>query len=185
MNFAELPISPALDGAGHCRGRSAACGAANPVPGRTWPAVPRERPRWRPAPPPGNTEPTPNLPATSRLGVNAVMVTTITATIRQPRSNPSAPPRSRSTKLRPDFFITQRAVWPAIPAATATAKKIIRKPALSASQADFRYRSNQPASTLILPRRQQVSGHQARQVKCFLEKPRVCRLHRWTAARPR
>src|SRR5512137_2748188 len=78
------------------------------------------------------------------VGVKAVMLTTITATMRQPRRKPKAPPKNRSTNLRPDSFITQRAVRPAIPAATATAKKMIRNPALSATQPDFRYFSRKP-----------------------------------------
>ena len=75
-------------------------------------------------------------------GVNEVIPTSTTATIKAPRKTPSAPPRKRSTRRNPDAFITHRAVRPAMPAAMATAKKITRKAALSAAHGDFRYAPN-------------------------------------------
>ena len=72
------------------------------------------------------------------LGVNAVMRHQNDrhdqAAAQQPQHRTQKPVHKTQT----GFFMIQRASLPAIPAATSTAKKMIRKPAISASQADFR-----------------------------------------------
>ena len=69
----------------------------------------------------------------AEVGLNEASAITMTVQTATPRNAPNSPPKTRSNQRNPTPLTAQRAIRPATPPSSATTRKIVKNPAISAA----------------------------------------------------